>query len=120
MSLEMEAQNPKLEMPSISHKMDFEPAFTTFKKKDAPIKLVWKDIEYSVNGNGPKKKTILKKISGEASPGEVVALMGVRYFSTVKICQLCGWTNAVPPAVWIREDNPTECARWKNYWWTWR
>jgi hypothetical protein len=57
--------------------LDFEPEFSTFRKKDVTVKLVWKDIEYSVGGTGKKKKVILKKISGEASPGEVVALMGV-------------------------------------------
>jgi hypothetical protein len=60
-----------------SMKMDFDPSFSTFKKKESPVKLVWRDIEYSVNGNGKKRKIILKKISGEANPGEVVALMGV-------------------------------------------
>jgi hypothetical protein len=63
--------------PDVSSDSDFSNAFKTFRRKEVPIKLVWTDIEYSVNGSGPKKKTILQKISGEANPGEVVALMGV-------------------------------------------
>ena len=81
MSIEMEAQNPKVLLQNTEGKLDFEPtySFTTFRKKSTPIKLVWKDIEYSVFGNGAKKKVLLKKISGEANPGEVVALMGVSF-----------------------------------------
>ena len=81
MSIEMEANASKVEAKgNNSHMLDFEPNFTTLKRKEASIKLVWKDIEYSVHGNGPKRKVLLKKISGEASPGEVVALMGVSFY----------------------------------------
>ena len=59
-------------------KMDFEPSFATFRKKEAPVKLVWRNLEYSVGGRGKKRKEIINRISGEANPGEVVALMGVR------------------------------------------
>ena len=76
MSLEMDPESKKVDTQSTSAglvSMDFEPAkFSTFKRKGRPIRIVWTDIEYTV-----KKKTILKKISGEANPGEVVALMGV-------------------------------------------
>lgn len=82
MALEMDAHassNAVEANGTNTHMLDFEPKFSTLKRKEASIKLVWKDIEYSVHGNGPKKKVLLKKISGEASPGEVVALMGVSF-----------------------------------------
>lgn len=79
-------------------KMDFEPTFSTFKKKESPVKLVWRDIEYSVGGNGKKRKIILKKISGEANPGEVVALMGVGHIAYMFYSILL----TMKLAIWIR------------------
>ena len=68
---------PKVVGGALPMEVDFEGSFTTFRKKQVPIRLVWKDLEYSVYGSGPKRKILLNKISGEANPGEVVALMGV-------------------------------------------
>jgi ABC-type multidrug transport system ATPase subunit len=50
--------------------------FTSFQKKEETMKLQWKDVVYSVGGSGKKRKEILHGISGEASPGDVTAIMG--------------------------------------------
>ncbi|KAH9259989.1 hypothetical protein BASA81_001761 [Batrachochytrium salamandrivorans] len=66
MALELQGENPVDDL-----ELDFTPEFSTFRKKDLVAKLEWRDLDYRVG-----KKHIIKTVSGEASPGEVVAIMG--------------------------------------------
>lgn len=56
--------------------LEFDPIFSTFQNKEETVKLTWTNIEYSVGGKGKRQKMILKSISGECNPGELVAIMG--------------------------------------------
>lgn len=52
-------------------RLDFEPQFTSIVGGRQTATLEWKNITYSVG-----KKTIMNGLSGQAFPGDVVALMG--------------------------------------------
>jgi len=50
--------------------LDFEPTFSTLQSQTR-VALEWRDVRYAV-----KQKEILKGVSGQANPGDVVAIMG--------------------------------------------
>ena len=64
-------ENPGL-LDSSSH-----PLFPPQSSDKARILLTWKDINYTVNSK-EKSMHILKGVSGYASPGEILAIMGKR------------------------------------------
>jgi len=63
--------------------LDFDPNFATLKQKKQPVTLEWKKIDYSITRRGccgygapQSTKHIINQISGRATPGEVIAIMG--------------------------------------------
>ena len=55
--------------------LDFEPQFKQLRSLES-MTLEWKDVNYYVNKGGKREKHIIKGVSGQANPGEVVAIMG--------------------------------------------
>ena len=66
-----EAQSPFLEAPAT----DGSVAIKIDKKSTLPLHLVFKDLTVTVSTEGGERE-ILKNVSGEVKPGEVLAIMG--------------------------------------------
>ena len=57
-------------------KLDFEPEFKSLRSAGRTVALEWRNIKYTISPGTKAEKVVLKGLSGQVNPREVVALMG--------------------------------------------